>query len=51
MMAEGGEGLSPADIRGRNVPAEGIISAEAPRWGFQEQQGGQGSWSGRSRRE
>lgn len=36
--------------QGKNVPAEGIISAEARGRQFEEQQRGQRSWSRRSRR-
>lgn len=35
----GGEGIRPLDTWGKNVPAEGIISAKARRWEFEQQQG------------
>lgn len=38
------------DVRGNNVPAAGIISAEARGRQFEEQQRGQRSWSRKSRR-
>lgn len=35
----GGGGVSPTDLWGKNVPAEGIINAKTLRWEFEDQQG------------
>lgn len=39
VRTHGAEGINHVDIWGKNVPAEGIISAKALRWEFEEQQG------------